>query len=290
MAGSEYAARFRNGATIYPRLFFMVEDQKEGPLGWGAGRQGVRSASSSTENAPWKDLPRLEGVIETEFVRPVLLGESILPYRNLPPRKAIIPLKGDHIIEYQSLDMYPGLAEWWRTANEIWLAHRSSERLTLSQQLDYHSKLTEQIPIPSLRVVYAKAGMHVVAAAVRSSGPIVDHTLYWGTVASEDEAMYICAILNNPALTDLVRPLMSYGKDERHIDKHVWKLPIPIYDPAKAEHLHLVHLGREQEKLVASLDLDEAGYFVTLRQKVRKVLADDPASQEVTALIQELLG
>ena len=38
-------------------------------------------------------------------------------------------------------------------------------------------------------------------------------------------------ILNAATITELVRPFMSYGKDERHFDKHIWQLPVPLYDP-----------------------------------------------------------
>jgi hypothetical protein len=37
---------------------------------------------------------------------------------------------------------------------------------------------------------------------------------------------------------------MSYGKDERHIDKALWKLPIPLYDNVVAEHRRLAELGQ----------------------------------------------
>ena len=58
--------------------------------------------------------------------------------------------------------------------------------------------------------------------------------LYWATAASTAEALYLCAILNSPTFTELVRPFMSYGKDERHFDKHIWQLPIPLYDPTNS--------------------------------------------------------
>jgi len=290
LVGSLYEQRFKNGATIYPRLFFLVDEQEKSPLGWGSGRRAICSSTSSTENVPWKTLPRQEGIIETEFIRSVILGESVLPYRLLPPRHAVLPLEGRNLLGDQNIDMYPGLAEWWRTANDTWLANRSSERLTLTEQLDYHHKLTEQIPGAPLRVVYAKAGMYVVAALVRAPDVIVDHKLYWAAVASEEEGMYLCAILNSPTITELVRPLMSYGKDERDIDKHLWELPIPLYDSANPVHAQLAHLGHAQSELVSDIDIDERGYFVSLRRRVRDILNDNLSSQEAASLIEELLG
>ena len=289
---SPYGARFSQGATIVPRVLFFVQPQKANPLGLSAGRRAVRSQRSSTEKAPWKDLPDLIGVVESEFVRPVLLGENILPYRVLPPREAVLPLIGDRLISESAsdLDFYPGMADWWQTAQDQWEAHRRSSRLTLLEQLDFRRKLSDQLPGTELRLVYSKAGMHVVAALVENRNAIIDHTLYWGTVTSHEEGMYLCAILNSAVLTELVRPLMSYGKDERHVDKHLWKLPIPVYNAANPVHKRLAELGAAEADLVRQLDIDEHGNFVALRRHVRAALAAGPHAQEIEELVTELLG
>lgn len=292
LAGSPYGPRFSNGASIFPRVLFFVHRQEAGPLGWGAGRTAVRSTRSATEKAPWKDLPPLEGTVESEFVKPVLLGESVIPYRVLPPRLAVIPVEGSQLLggEDPRLDLYPTLAEWWRRAEQLWMAHRSSERLTLLERLDFRRGLTNQLPATSLRVVYGKAGMHVAAALVEDRSAIVDHKLYWATVTSREEGMYLCAILNSPALTEAVRPLMSYGKDERDVDKHLWKLPIPLFEPSNPDHQRLAELGNQQATLLANLDIDEGAYFVGLRQRARKALAAVPAASEVAEIVEELLS
>ncbi|WP_283139764.1 N-6 DNA methylase [Rhizohabitans arisaemae] len=288
---SPYEQRFLQGATIVPRVIFMVTEQSSGPLGLPAGHATVISERSSTEKEPWKYLPAFERVVESEFVWPVLLGESVLPFRVLPPRKAVLPLTGDQVLDGDNprIDMYPALADWWRKAEKIWKDHRSSERLTLTEQLDFRKKLTTQIPTSSLRVVYGASGMHVSAALVDDPSVLCDKALYWGAVASRAEGYFLCAILNSPALTQLVRPLMSYGKDERHIDKHVWKLPIPFYESSNQVHARLAELGACQAELVADLELDESANFVGLRRTVRKALAAGPESDEVDELVLELL-
>ncbi|SDL64747.1 hypothetical protein SAMN05421869_12898 [Nonomuraea jiangxiensis] len=290
-APSPYAARFSNGATIFPRVLFFVEPQPASPLGFGAGRLAIRSARSSTEKPPWKNLPALEGVVETEFVRPVLLGESIIPYRVLPAREAVLPIQGNKLLEGDSarLALYPGMAEWWQRAERLWEQHRSSDRLTLLEQLDFRRKLTIQLPGTPLRVVYGKAGMHVAAALVENPNMIIDHKLYWSTVSSYDEALYLCAILNCPALTQLVRPLMSYGKDERDIDKHLWKLQIPLYDSGNDAHVRLAALGQIEAASVAQLELDESKNFVKLRKVVREALSQMSYAREIDELVSELL-
>lgn len=288
---SPYKSRFENGATIYPRVLFFVEPQHAGPLGLGGGRTAVRSARSSLEKKPWKDLPDQQGVVESEFVRPVLLGENLLPYRMLAACKAVLPLEGNTLLHggHPHLDRYPDLANWWRTAEERWVGHRSNDGLSLIEQLNFRNKLVIQLPGTPLRVVYGKAGQHVSAALVVNPNAIIDHKLYWGTVTSREEGLYICAILNTPALTELVRPLMSYGKDERDIDKTIWQLPIPLYDPDEPRHRRLVELGSIDMDRVSALDLDESKSFVRLRQIVRAELSESPHADELDSLVRELI-
>ncbi|MEV4712843.1 N-6 DNA methylase [Micromonospora sp. NPDC049374] len=292
LAESPYKPHVRNGATIFPKILFFVETDTGGRLGLGAGRHAVRSARSNLEKAPWKDLPALEGVVESEFIRRVLLGESLLPYRILPAKKAVLPLNGSTLMNGPAsrLDYYFGLAEWWGKAEATWEAHRSSTRLTLAERLDFHRGLTAQFPAPPLRLAYSASGMHVAAAIVDDPAAVIEHKLYWAPIASWEEGLFLSAILNSTLLTELVRPMMSYGKDERDIDKHVWDLPIPRFDDADALHQRLADLGRQQSEAVSALHLTEGANFVTMRRRVRAELALHPASPEIEAVVMEMLG
>jgi hypothetical protein len=83
---------------------------------------------------------------------------------------------------------------------------------------------------------------------------------------------------------------MSYGKDEHHVDKHVWKLPIPVYNPDSPVHRQLAELGRQEAELVAALVFDEGTNYVTLRQQVRKALAASNHAALVSGIVIELLS
>ena len=64
-------------------------------------------------------------------VRPVI-GHNLarIPPAPIPAREAVLPLEGRQLLddEHPHLDLYPGLAEWWRRAEQQWNEHRSSER------------------------------------------------------------------------------------------------------------------------------------------------------------------
>lgn len=291
-AGSPYAPRFAQGATVVPRKLFVVTDRPAGPLGLPAGSRAVRSASSAYEKPPWKELPPLDGVVEKEFVRRLYLGETILPFRTRTPRLAVIPVEGDRLIDDTSdrLDFYPGLADWWRKADDLWRRNRSSDRLELAEQLDYRRKLSHQLPGAPVRVAYTASGMHLSAAMITDPHGIIEHSLYWAATETMEEARYLCAVLNSPKTTELVRPLMSYGKDERHIDKYVWQLPIPTYKSDDERHQQLAQLGHTAESEIAVLDLDESVHFPALRRRIRQHLATSSTGIAIDELVTELLS
>jgi hypothetical protein len=172
----------------------------------------------------------------------------------------------------------------------IWEKHRSSDRLTLTEQLDYQGKLEHQFPIQPERIVYIASGMHLVASRLSDQRAVIEHGLYWATAASTAEALYLCAVLNSATFTDLVRPFMSYGKDERHFDKHVWQIPVPLYDPANDLHVRLSARGAELEAAIGKLPVEAGRHFAAVRRDVREFIAASEAGRDVEALVEELLN
>ena len=198
------------------------------PLGLSRGKVAIQSRRSAYENPPWKQQPSLSGVVESQFIRPYYTGDNVFPFRIGEPLTAVIPCNDTSLLNEGAIDLYPGLQQWWAQASQMWEEHRSSERLSLMDQLDFQSKLSKQLPIATFRVLYNTSGMHICAAKLRDDAALITSGLYWAPLTSEPEADYLSAILNAPITTELTRPFMAYGKDERHIHKHVWRLPIPV--------------------------------------------------------------
>jgi hypothetical protein len=289
---SPYRDRFLNGAVFAPRVLFMVDVIPPGPLGLPAGRLHVRSSRNPNEKKPWSTLQDVEGTVETEFVRPMFNGENLLPYRLTTPTKAVVPWEpaGMLAVIGERIELYPGLAEWWRQGEQLWLEHRSSERLTLIEQLNYQSKLESQFPIPAFRVIYNASGMHLNAALVDDARAVINNGLYWATTTSLDEASYLCAILNSPVTTEFARPYMSYGKDERHFHKHIWELPIEEFDASKDTHARLSFLGKKAHALAISVQIDENVHFSAQRRRIRNELAASKIGEEIDQIVYEFLS
>jgi hypothetical protein len=292
VVGSPYGPRFVQGATVVPRVLFMVEAARTSTLGTGAGRRAVRSQRSPNEKRPWRELPPLDGVVESQFVRPLHLGETVLPFRCLPPRLAVIPWDGQALLDSSNerLDYYPSLAAWWRNAERLWMAHRSSERLSLAERLDYRRGLTQQAPAAAHRVVYSKGGMYLAAARLSDPSAVIDHKLYWAAAADVDEARYLTATLNSRTLTELVRPLQARGEhNPRDFDKYVFQIPIPLYDSEQEIHRELVVLAGKAEQISANVALPAGVSFQAVRRRIRAAIDESGIGHTIDALVSKLI-
>ena len=224
-------------------------------------------------------------------MRAMHVGETVLPYRTLDPLLAVIPWDGQRLLSTadERLSSFPGLDDWWRRAESVWNAHRTSD-LTLREQLDYRQKMSQQFPIPEYRVVYTKSGMYLAAAIVKGSA-IIDHQLYWGAASSLEEARFLVAVLNSDAMTKRVRPLQARGEhNPRHFDKYVWQLPIPIYDPENVRHVQLVQHEEQAESIAGAVSLPVGKRFELWRRLVREAVATSEVGQRIEEEVQALLS
>lgn len=292
---SPYAARFAQGASLVPRMLCFVEELPSGPLGTVSGELRVRSRRRAAEKKPWKNLPALEGTVESNFVFPVHVGETILPYKPLEPLRGVIPWDGKRVLHggEELLARYRGLHEWWTRAESVWSENRSSERLTLVEQFDYRGKLANQFTstglCPPIRVVYSKSGMYLAAAVLVDPAVVVDHKLYWAACATAGEARYLATVLNSDHVTLSVRKYQARGEhNPRDFDMYVWQLPIPAFDSGDPHHARLAALGAKAETFVGAIDLPNTR-FEKQRRYVRERLGESELGKEINAAAKKLL-
>ncbi|MBM3625462.1 MAG: hypothetical protein FJX16_09125 [Alphaproteobacteria bacterium] len=292
IGGSVYRSAFRNGATLYPRKLCFIEHKSMGRLGVDTSAPYVISRRSRQTQRPWTDLPDIENRVEAKFLKPVLLGESILPYRVWAPLEAVIPVDEDRVVldAEAAIDRgFDGLAGWMRKAEQLWNEGRGSE-ITLTQQLDHYGKLSSQFPLKPMRVVYVKAGINLSACVVNDERLVIDHKLYWSEFASDDEARYLTAILNSETTRSRAEKWQSRGQGgARDFDKVVFNLPIPRYDAKNQVHAVLTKAAAKAEKIAAAVVLPEGVKFQRARKLVRDALIDAGVSQEIDALVAKLL-
>ena len=82
------------------------------------------------------------------------------------------------------------------------------------------------------------------ASLLDHNDAIVDYKLFWIACKDTPEAHYLLAIINSDALFEKVTPLMSNGQfGARDLQKHLWKLSIPEFDPEIPLHVAVSDVG-----------------------------------------------
>ena len=309
---SPYAGLSRNGATIFPRVLFFVNETENTAIVQMAPTVTVNPRRGTQDKAPWKDLEltAITGqTVEDRHLFSVYLGETIAPYVALEPLKALLPLKrGDFAIPTD--DNGPGgvrlgglerrMRERWQTVSTLWEENKSPvNRLNLLGQLDYLHKLSSQLEWQEasddtqVRVVYSKSG-EPTAAILQDNMALVENVLFWIPCRNTDEANYLLAIINSDALTEAVTPLMTKGLfGARDLHKRLWTLPIPKFDPEEELHTTIADAGA-MAAVGAAAKLEELrGDKLTVtkaRRGLRTWLRTSPDGRAVEAAVARLLA
>jgi hypothetical protein len=290
--GSAYRKSFRQGATLVPRMLCLVERKSLGRLGGDPTAPFVVSRRNNQEKQPWKSLPGVEHRVEAEFLHPVLLGESILPYRVWRPFEGVVPVTAQGAVldaEAAANRGYSGLHGWMSVAETVWNRNCESDN-SLIQQFDYYGKLTAQFPIPRLRVVYAASGTNPAACVIQNSTAVIEHKLYWSAISGLAEARYLIALLNSEAARGRTANLQSRGQwGARDFDKVVFTLPIPRFDASQSLHAELAAAAGEAEAIATALDLPETVKFQRARKLIRDALTESGIAPQIDALVARLL-
>ena len=313
-AVSAYAGHSRQGATIVPRCLFFINETESTVIMRAGQTATVNPRRGPQDKAPWKDLELTaitEQTIESRHIFNVHLGETIVPYTTLDPLKAVLPLKRGAVDLPSGKDrqgrmrlggLERRMRDRWRSVNDLWERTKATaNKLDLIGRLNYMGNLSSQLEwqldrgARPVRVVYTSAGVPT-AAVIHDNGHIIDYKLFWITCRDGHEANYLLAIINSDTLQAAVKPLMSKGQwGARDLQKQLWKLPIPEFDPNDELHVDVSIAGEKAAagaaKRFARLREERDKVTVrTARSELREWLAESPEGRAVEDVVGRLLG
>ena len=312
---SPYGGYSRNGATIFPRRLFFVEETGNPAIIQAGQTVTVNPRRGSQDKEPWRnlDLAAITGqTIDTQHVFDVHLGETLVPYATLDPLKAVLPLKptdtglpadnkGVGGVRLGGLGQR--MRDRWQTASRLWEENKAAvNKLRLLERLDYYGNLSAQLEWQRnpgdrpVRVVYNSSGAPT-AALIQGNDSLVDYTLFWMVCSDIQEANYLLAIINSQALYEAVAPLMPKGQfGARHLQKHLWKLPIPEFDHDEPLHIAVSEAGgvarvgaAEQLAQLRAARGDNVSVIIA-RRELRKWLRESAEGRAVETRVQALLS
>jgi hypothetical protein len=282
-----------------PRRFFIVDPAPASRLGRSAFAPIMQGRVGPLDKHPWSTVEPPRGPVEAEFLRPLVLGESIAPFRMLDTVTAVIPMSSGKVLDAAAARAkgHRHLSGWLADVEAKWTVHANKRtdgqpRMTLSAQIDHMRKLSGQWQATAVeRVVYNKSGTLLSAARLLVTDAIVDTKAYWASARSPAEAAYLLAILNSANVLAKIADLQVIGEagTKRDLDNLVWTLPIPEYDDTDVLHRDLAAAAVRAEAVAAAVPLTDIQHFVAKRRAIRTALAEDGIAGEIEALVDALL-
>jgi hypothetical protein len=309
---SEYMKKFYSGASIYPRIFWIINFQTNDSFGgFDPEKPFVVSEKNNNSKPPWNGIV-IEGNVEKKFIFDTILATDIVHFGNLRNRLIVLPIlenKGKYEIVSDSNDKEIKnleISKYLKQTEVYWKnnATAKSKEWSVYRRLNYNSDLVRQNPSSKYRVLYIVSGTYLTSCVVdlskkftkkieknkfTSSGNIVDYTNYYYDTNSKYEAYYLSSVLNSKILDDLIKPEQVRGAfGPRHISKIPLKFPIPEFDKNNESHEKLSLLGilchEKVEKLLPTLNYRSTG---KIRNVIRKTLEDD--INEINELVKKIL-
>ena len=240
---------FRQGATIVPEVLLVTQDASS------ASRTGntIHVQTVASQKKPWRDVPPQLGQVPAHWVHPLIKSEDLLPFAVLPDRQsAVIPMDEDGRL----LAVPDEHSTFWADNESIYAELKGRGRhtpKTLAAQIDYAGKLSSQLPLAPKRdrtlVLHPHSGDLMRGARTRPGEAVAGNTLYYFAASSAQEAAYLVALLNAPALRKAFEQARESG---RHFSAHPWrKIPIPRFDAKDPCHLRLANACVRGERLAA---------------------------------------
>lgn len=243
---SLYEPEFRIGALSKPQpLLLAVEvGRVDGDL------VEVRTKLGTKE--PWKGI-ELKGLVESAALLPLIRSQELKAFMVAPVCTFLIaPRDGSTIlnltVDEEARTRFPATFEFWKRAEAIYQERRTAKAgETLGDNLDFKRTLTNQLARSGSerrKVLYNASGKALRAArvAVEQTG---NQKTYWAVFDSDEEALYVCGVLNARCMQDAWRE----GKTSKlDFDKSLWRhVPVPKYDQHLAPHRQVARIAREAE-------------------------------------------
>ena len=310
---SPYETLSRQGATLVPRCLIFVNETSSMARIQTSRTVTVNPRRGNLDKEPWRSLELAtlsSQTIEAQHSFAVHLGETVVPYATLAPLSALLPVRNGKTlvpvrrggvggVEMSTLGSR--MRTRWQFISELWEKHKgSSNRLNLLERLNYMGNMNVQLEWQQepgdrpFRVVYTGSG-RPTAALITENQTLIDYTLFWIACSTQQEAWYLQTIINSEALYKTVFPLMAKGQfGARHLQKHLWKLPIPKYEETNDLHRRLSSLGQDAGRSV-SIRIDEIRKtrnnpsVTILRREIRSWLSNSIEGRIIEDVVSQLL-
>ena len=247
--------------------------------------------------------------VDGRFLFDVLMSHQLTPFHVSDSAKGFFPIQKDTTggwipVPETDLATY-GTATSHAFETIFKAAGRSSSEYF--DKLDSNRrKLSSQVVPAKGWLVFRGAGGGVVCAAYACAKSyaagklVIDQTLYWAAVPTEDEAIYLTGLFNSEAINTVIKPFQPRGSfGERHVHKLADRVT-PPYDAENDVHADVVFKTKSllaewrvieradpEIRILWDPDVDRLG---GRRRKLRKMLKGLTACSAYELACKKLYG
>ncbi|MFX0066599.1 MAG: class I SAM-dependent DNA methyltransferase [Candidatus Hermodarchaeota archaeon] len=289
---SPYYNKFYQGATLVPRSFIFVHIKEK----QGLDSKIVPNTTVQTK-PPWKSPPYSEAWVESKYLFPVAKSTELVPFAIFDTVWGFLPIEKDSLM-FESSKMGQKAKKHFEILDHEYQKRQKKGAVAknLWSLLNYHNNLSKFRQKANLKVVYNSTGGSVKSAIVKNQNKnqitIIDTKLYFMPTDNENEAYYLCGILNAPCITEDVKKRGSTGAGGglRNVHKIPLTFNIPLFDEKQYHHQKIAEKARQIENQVQEIieRWDRPIRFLALRNYILKNL--QKSFKELNVLVLELFN
>ena len=286
------------GADLMPRSAVCIEivDRRGSEWRVRTPHQGDRSYYAVKDAKKLKG-KTFQGSAAPDFIHRMVQSHNLLPFTFHGNFVHIaIPARREDNNSWEIMDVAAiRTAGYTQTARRFQRINRAMEEegvvKLLHDKINERNKLSIQLFPPNRYLVLNGAGGGVACAAFLPPTDfediVIDQTLYWTLVTTEQEAWYRVGLINTDALTEAIREFNPEGELG---PRHLHTLPnrvIPVFNPNNTDHIEIGNLakiisGTGRTLIAANESIYDSSRPVSARRRrLRNMLKDLP---EYTAL------
>ncbi|MFX0062344.1 MAG: N-6 DNA methylase [Candidatus Hermodarchaeota archaeon] len=258
------------GASIFPRnlLFIKFREIKEETIVFEPNMD-LRSQKT------WDFKPYDIAEVEKNYIYDIAKSTELVPFLHLASLKVFLPAERNNL-QYNSSKIQPKARKHYDRLNQLYKEHqkRNAAIKELWERINYQNTLTAPRQLKPIKVVNNSSGKYLKSAIIRGESIIIDIKLYFCGFEEneEDEAYYLCAILNTPIIAKEARRFagVGFGGKNVHMHKRVYNINFPKYNPMNPLHREISELGREMEEQTKRIAGNwKRNEFIKLKKKRR---------------------
>jgi len=198
-----------------------------------------------------KDFRLRQTVIADRFMFDILISKHLAAFHLAAPAKAMLPIektRGGGWVAVSRASITSAGEAASSAFKQVFKALGASigpDEFFAGLDSQRHKLSSQSIPQVGWLVFQGAGGGRVCAAyseatVFATNKLVIDQTLYWASVNTEDEAVYLTGLLNSEAINQVIKEFQPRGQFG---ERHVHKLAIgvtPKYNPQDPEHVDVV--------------------------------------------------